>query len=373
MIATFMQDDELKLAAHILVDISRPLEMNYYETLKSVAAGWNQQSLWASGRSVGAWLSTVTDILKVLDSEQLYTHLGMSIHLGHQTSPDPSEWPAWAQGEETILSKAFDFAVSLAGHWLWANVHFWLELPSLVASVLHHDQEIKNMAYDHMKKLADAVCCAEKVEKLKMKELISDLGWPRQYLARECMALILQNNTGELVKLAKRLSLGTPTTKDCLENTFAFLHRKAQVNSPNHKFADMTKYLYTIMSPYAESGGCPQILPTAVDMSTMQSPQGFAARQKAHRDLFSPESSLFPNPAAVPKPGKGSKTVRVQNGSERKNKGFRLLDVFSYSKAGCCHMLSPPKRQNICIWFQNSWSGCATDCFSSGCIFAHGC
>lgn len=46
-------------------------------------------------------------------------------------------------------------------------------------------------------------------------------------------------------------------------------------------------------------------LPSATDVDTLRSPQGFAAREQAHRELFSPQSSLFPNPQAVPKPGKG--------------------------------------------------------------------
>ena len=305
MVAGFMQDRELKLVARMIIDISYPLEKSYYETLKCLSAGWNAQCKWVSGRSVGSWLRTVTDILKVLESESLHNHLEMTESLRLEMTPEPCEWPMWAKAEEETLDQAFDFAVSLAGHWLWANIHFWLEFPSLLATVLHPDPNIAEMAFQHMEKLATAVNLAETSERVVMQELFSDLGWHRQQLARVAMALTLQGKKESLKKLARRSFKGSPSTKDCLENCFGFLHRKAQVNSTNQKLADMTKYLYTIISPYAESGGLPQILPSATDVDTLRSPQGFAAREQAHRELFSPQSSLFPNPQAVPKPGKG--------------------------------------------------------------------
>jgi hypothetical protein len=303
MICEFMSDSSLKVTARIVVDISYPLESSYYSTLKQVAEGWNSQRCWVSGRAVGEWLHTIHEITRVLESELFHDHLDMTRCM-RMVAP-PEVWPQWALQEQERLNEAYVFAMALAENWLWANIHFWLEFPSVIACVLHSDEEIATMAFAHMENLAKAVNTVERHERPLMKELLSDLGWNREQLARESMAMVLQGHKEELRRLANRLFTGTPSTKDCLENTFAFLKRKSQVHSTNNRMSDMSKYLYTFVSPYAESGGCPQILPSKSDLNTMHSPAGFAARQMAHRELFSPQLSLFPNPKAVPKPGLG--------------------------------------------------------------------
>ena len=307
MVAGFMADKSVKLIAHIIVDITFPLESSYYDTLQRVSRGWSSQAQWVSGRAVGEWLRTVTGILSVLESDQLHDHLELSRNMRLANIPAEDDWPVWALQEKDVLDQAFNFAVALAENWLWANIHFWFEFPSLVASLLHDDEMIVDMAWEHMQTLAKAVNTAEKVQRPSVKQLMSDLGWHREQLARDAMALTLQGQKQELVSLAKRLFMGTPSTKDVLENAFAFLHRKAQLHATNLKMSDMCKYLYCITNPYAESGGVPQILPSKSDMDSMNAPQGFMARQQAHTALFSPQKSLFPNPKAVPKPGRRSK------------------------------------------------------------------
>ena len=97
-------------------------------------------------------------------------------------------------------------------------------------------------------------------------------------------------------------TLESPSTKDTLENTFAFLHRKAAVHSTNAKMSDPCKFLYTIVSPYAESGGCPQILPEASDFTTVLSPNGLPDRKYANRMMFAPNRVELPNPEVFPRP-----------------------------------------------------------------------
>ena len=223
----------------------------------------------------------------------------------------PEQWPQWALQEKPLLDKTVEFGICLASHWMWSNMHFWMEYPSVIASVLHPDERIATFAFQHMTKLAKAVNMAERSESANplMKKLLADLGWNCQQTAREAMALVLQKRHTELKQLARRLNMGSPSTKDVLENTFAHLHKMSALNSTNQKFGDYTKYLYTLLSPYCETGGCPQILPSKEDMQSMAAPQGFALRQHASRKLFSPQMSLFPNPKAVPKPGRGSKSI----------------------------------------------------------------
>eukprot|EP00435_Cladocopium_sp_Y103_P051613 s1468_g16.t1 len=268
MICGFMLDKSLKLMAHILVDISYPLENSYYCTLDKISEGWTAQEEFISGRSAGEWLVTVHEIMKVLELDAFHNHLEFSQCMRFESPPSPDNWPAWALGEEQVLDQAYCFGVALAENVLWSNIHHWLEFPSVVATVLHHDPAIVEMSLIHMTKLARAVNGAEKVDSATMKQLLDDLGWNREQLARESMALTLQLEIEELKRLARRLFRGTPSTKDCLENTFAFLHRKAQIHSTNNKMSDMAKYLYTIMSPYAKTGGCPQILPSKRDLQT---------------------------------------------------------------------------------------------------------
>ena len=330
MICEFMIDPGLKFIARIIVDISYPLESSYYATLEQVAGGWNAQRCWVSGRAVGEWIQTIHEITRVLESDLLHDHLDMTRCLRMEVPPEV--WPPWALSELERLNKAYVFAISLAEHWLWSNIHFWLEFPSVVACVLHPDEQIATMAFEHMEKLAKVVNAVERYERPLMKELLNDLGWNREQLARESMAMVLQGKKEEVRRLANRLFTGTPSTKDCLENTFAFLKRKSQVHSTNNKMSDMAKYLYTILSPYAESGGCPQILPSESDLNTIHSPAGFAARQMAHRELFSPQLSLFPNPKAVPKPGPGEETGRVNDFS---------CHLMCFQECLCCVMLCP--------------------------------
>ena len=51
-----------------------------------------------------------------------------------------------------------------------------------------------------------------------------------------------------------------------------------------------------------ESGGGAQILPDRRDWTTIMSAAGVPARAWARKHLFSPQKTLFPNPAAAPQP-----------------------------------------------------------------------
>ncbi len=301
MIATFMGDQSLKQIAYIIEQVSSPLELSYYHTLKQVSAGWETQAKWGSQRAAGSWMETVVAILQTLNSKKLRNDLGMTPSM--QLAVPPEDFPLWALEEVETLKRAYNFAVSLAGHWLWSNVHFFLEFPAVIASVLHPDEEVATEAFEHMRKLARAVNLAEQSLNPDVQQVLNDLGWHHQQLARESMALVLKGRKEEVIQLAKRLMKGTPSTKDVLENCFAFLHQKVAASTVNQKMNDFSKYLYTIGSPYAESGGVPQVLPTREDFHALSAPQGFALRMTAHRRLFSPQLSLFPNPKAVPKPG----------------------------------------------------------------------
>ena len=303
MAAGFMADKLLKFHAKILVAVSYPLENAYYHNLEVLAKGYQEQAMWMADRVLGSWVQTVAKILLALNESKLHDALEMTRSLREQLPPEA--FPEWALEETKILEIASNFSTKLAEHWLWANIHYWYEFPHAIGCLLNPNQEVVEMAFDHLKRLATAVNEAEK-EKYQndlMTQLLRDLGWNRQQLAREAMALVLQDNRDELRRLAKRMCYGTPSTKEVMENCFAYLHRRAQVNSSSNKFNDWTKFCYNLMSPYAKAGGSPQILPSQTDFSTLHSPQGMMARQHAHKMMFSPQLSLFPRAKAVPKPG----------------------------------------------------------------------
>lgn len=307
MISRFMSDPELRYAALIILDVSYPLENSYYSTLEALSHGWQEQMSWTSNRALGdSWVATVASILQTLESEKIHDHLDMGHCLRSEVPPEIL--PDWAADEVKRLEKAALFATKLSEHWLWSNIFYFYHFPSVAMGFLSEDPARRDMIFNHMGRLASAVNAAEmEYDRRKngnLKRLLFDLGYNRQPLAREVMALVLQEQRDELRKVAKRLAAGSPSTKDLMENAFAFLKRRSVVNSSANKFSDWTKYCYTIINPYPLSSGNPQILPSKSDFSTLHGPQGLLARQQAHRTMFSPQATLFPAPHAVPKPQK---------------------------------------------------------------------
>ena len=303
MISGFMSDPQLKAIARILVDVSAPLEHAFYKTLERLSQGWNEQCAWVSERALGSYMNTVLDILATLESEQLHDRLGFMQCL--DVEAPPQEFPKWAIQEFQTLMMAYGFAFSLAEHVLWSQIQYWYSMPQLIACLVHSEDSERDKGLAQARLLTKALQKAENVKRPSsgLQDLLQDLAWQKQQLARESMALLVQGKMHELKGLAKRLYTGSSSTKDTLENCFAFLHRKA-AGHVNAKMSDSTKYCYSFVSPYAESGGSPQILPEKDDYMSLRGPSGIAARLWAHQHLFSPQRTLFPSPKAVHEPKK---------------------------------------------------------------------
>ena len=220
----------------------------------------------------------------------------------------PADLPDWAQREAATLQTCHEFAVSLASNVFWSNAKYWMAMPELIACTLSHSPEERESAMVHARALVEAVLAAEHhdCDDPTWQLLLSDLAWQKQQLPRETMALCVQcgfsSQDVRLRKLAKRLYLGTATTKDILESTFAFLHRKATVHSTNFKMSDACKYVYAITSPYAESGGCPQLLPERDDFATVLSASGLPEREFANKHLFASQKTELPKPDVLHRP-----------------------------------------------------------------------
>ena len=298
MVSSLMSDPSAKVSAIIIVEVSQPLEAWYYNAIDELSKGWNNQCQWVSERATGSWMKTVAQILFKLESPDLHNRLQLTPHLRMES--DPTEQPAWAKKEIEVLDKAATFSFCLAEQVLWSNLQYWMSMPQLLASILHADRNVRNDGMQQAQKLTTAVVAAEDYVKSKdvlnkalIEELLQDISWTTSQLARESMALLLQKNIKQLTKLARRLYTGSPSTKDVLENCFAFLHRKSHSSNNNQRLSDGSKYCYSVLSPYAETGGCPQILPSI---------EGLEARKWANKHLFSPGKTLLPRPEAVPAP-----------------------------------------------------------------------
>ena len=135
---------------------------------------------------------------------------------------------------------------------------------------------------EHAWELVEAVIRAEahNSESEEWALLMSHLGWQKQQLARETMALLMQSNydakNQQLRALCWRLYTGTGS--------------------------DSCKYLYTIVNPYAETGGCPQLLPEASDFDTILSFSGIPERMYATWHLFSSKLTMLPKPEVLHRP-----------------------------------------------------------------------
>ncbi|CAE7250629.1 rplM, partial [Symbiodinium natans] len=306
MIAGFMSDPYLRQVAHMITHISQPLEDAYHAALEAASQGWHDQADFAARRSLGSFTDTVYQLLATLQKAPLHDALGMT-KATRQVAP--AEMAAWASAEQELLRTCHEFAACLSANVFWSNAHYFMSLPAFLASILSKRRAERETAMTHARSLVSAVIDAEKHQSehpAAWQALLDDLAWHKQQLPRETMALCLQSgfdsNDVRLKQLAKRLYLGSPSTKDTLENTFAFLHRKASTHSTNFKMSDACKWLYSIVSPYAETGGCPQLLPERSDFATVLGPNGFPDRNYANRHMFAPKKTQLPKPTVLHRP-----------------------------------------------------------------------
>ena len=302
MASRFMDQVDLQQIAWILVLVSQPLESYYYKTLEKLGKGWTDQAEFVSTRVMGQYCFTVSEILRTLQTCELHDACGFAPHGG--VLPE-TEWPGWAMDDAMMLEKAFQFAVNLASFTWWSNIHWTLCLPEALAAVIHKDRAYRQHAFCLLQEMVEMMLAAEAAERKDalFKEVMFDLGWNRQQLPREIAALLLQSdfkdsNAMTLRKLAVRLYSGSPSTKDVLENTFSYLHRMAANHSTNAKLSDNCKFLYSIVSPYCETGGMPQILPDLKDFDTLfasATPEVEEELKWLNKHMFSMKGEM-PNP-----------------------------------------------------------------------------
>ena len=305
MIAGFMADPYLQQVAHMIVHISQPLEDSYYKALKAASKGWHTQAAFAAKRAQGQYVRTMHDLLATVQTDSSGLHDALRMTRASRRAA-PQDTPAWAQKELELLRTCNKFACCLASNVWWSNAHYTMAMPDLLVNC--RDPAELTSAMTHAKALVSVIVDAERhsCTDAAWTSLMVDLGWNKQQLARESMALLIQSgydaSNHNLKKLAKRLFMGSASTKDTLESTIAFLHRKATTHSTNFKMADPCKWLYAVVSPYAEAGGCPQLMPERTDFDTVLGPNGFPDREYAAQHLFSIKNTILPKPTVLHRP-----------------------------------------------------------------------
>ena len=125
---------------------------------------------------------------------------------------------------------------------------------------------------------------------------VQDVGWVYHQLCRTIMCFIARGGACEkqLLSLLKKLFVGSSTTKNICEATFAHLYHMVNKQSKNWKMNDWTKYLYAILSPYVETSGMCQLLPDNDDWTTVRSNLGVDLRKTAHK-FFNVNSTPMPD------------------------------------------------------------------------------
>lgn len=141
-----------------------------------------------------------------------------------------------------------------------------LGMPGAAVAMLSHDVDERTETMKSLRTMFDAVLHLAKSQNSKLlSQLLEDIGWHKETLALDIMAMCQQSNYDasdrELIKLMSRLRCGTSTTKNNLESTFGHLTDVAARHNKNRRIGPFQKWMYSCSSPYGREE-CPQSFPT---------------------------------------------------------------------------------------------------------------
>ena len=313
MVHQFMQDRTLQLHAIVLTEVALPLEANYYEELRQTAEGIEAQKALAAGRANFDWLQTIFDTLEVPTQKAFMSRLGLTKPLQPPLDYAFAESDLeWAKAEMDIVNLAHTFAFHLASHVCWANMTFSEALPHAAAVYLHNCPDVRKHRVGKLSQMIECLLSVEQQVIIQNKsdttlaECLRDVGFHLHQLARYTLVLASQSgydpNCPLMMELMELLYAGSGTTKELLESTFAFLHRKVQQHTAGKRMADETKYAYAALSPYPKAGGVGVIRPSAEDFDFVLSEHGADSRMWASKHLFQPHTTPMPDDGTKIKP-----------------------------------------------------------------------
>ena len=296
-------DRSLQQDAIIFCAAGNPLELEYGRDLATMKEGPEAQAEWAANRAdMKTWWPTVTAILNCQQDQELMSRLGLTMPVGERTSAN--QVFDWMQDEIKVLKFLTFFTCTLAMNVLWSNVIYAMCLPQLGAAYMLPEGSKARVRADQ---LVTAVVQAEQIVYSRgsrpppkaLQDCLQDLGWHKQQLPREMMALIVQKRYLELKRLALKIWRASHTTRD-LESTFAKTRFEIERSCKNKKANGFTKWLYAVRSTYFEDGGLPQILPEASDWHQVHSPAGKEDKLRGLKELFHPSRTLMPEGKPTP-------------------------------------------------------------------------
>ena len=305
MVQDFMSTRRLFRVAHIILIVSGPLEREFYDDQKAQRERGFVEWSAHRARSNQHWWGTAVEILHTMFSAELPEKMGLP-------EPLPGREPAANQAglaeELQELDKAFAFACHLAGNHAWANMQYQYVLPHAMPAYLIKDDRGRRRGVARLESIIKSVCAAEREIKRqgqkapkKLLQMMNDLAWNRQQLARDCMAHAAQTDfmpgAARPRKLAKKLVEASHSTWGVMESTFAQLRSKGKFMSKASKMSDNTKYALTITCPYAEESGLRPVKPSEKDWLKAWAPEQNKVRQQLMQSLTCVNSVQMPNPA----------------------------------------------------------------------------
>ncbi|CAK9015600.1 unnamed protein product [Durusdinium trenchii] len=194
------------------------------------------------------------------------------------------------QEDVLLTEKASKFAMELAGSFAWSEQFCQMTFPLAAAALLSDDVQKRTRGMTHLKKLVMAINKAEALLATRpdLQGLLDTLAFQEETLARELMVHLerggFQLNHEETQKcqqVMREFCSGTSSTKEILESTFGHLSYVSNASNKNKRMSTMGTWFYAAPSPYVDSSGMTQCLPTERDWLKACSDYGVASKESA--------------------------------------------------------------------------------------------
>ena len=355
MYCDIMNDPCLRASAEILIRVTRPLHARYQHDLLQQKPGLNLE--WSADRCLGGSFSVVKEILQVATSAKLATVM----RLAPPCNPPIPFDTKLLDEDMTLVSKAFQFGVHLAGNFAWSEMLHRLTLPLAANTLLSQDRRQRKRGMSQLKKITEAIVKAENLaeENAHVSACLQDLAFQNETFAREVMINLKRSgystdldnpHTLEVVKAMRRFSDGSSSTKEILESTFGHLAHVVAKSSTNKAIAPSNLWMYLSSSPFVNVSGMTQNLPTPDDWVTYLAEYGDRTSQnmKQYQNAFRASSTAVPTSPDIRLPRNSRSVVKSE---------WRMAGPQSHYKsaAACAYLIQDAGRS-----FHNSgfaWAG----------------
>ena len=307
---------------------------------------------WIADRAAGGGFQIATDILGELADPSLYREM----RLAPPSEPPMDPENEYLSEDVQLTQKAFTFGVHLASNILWGQLLYRYTLPLAAAALLSPEPAARKMfsaVFLFLQVLLLGLCCVllglvhqckeKRVEAMRsLKRLVNvivkaedmllagphliymavaDLAWPEETLARETMVRLLRagfqdgnDECFELQRLLLRTFLGSASTKEVLESTFAHIRDVVARHVKNQKISPVAAWFYTIASPYSmlKTCGMDHCLPDRQAWVKWRSFYGRARveKMKLYNEAANVQATSLPRGREIPRSAAGIKKTK---------------------------------------------------------------